>query len=642
MSVLPLLLLSAPIQTTWYVDDDGVAPGAGTSADPFTSVTFALARPGVVSGDTVLVRPGTYLDESVDFLGKDVVLRSTGGSSVTSLQPVPPQAPRAVVRLVSGETATIEGFEIVCGEGEFGTVVVPGVGDDVGGGLLCVDSDVVLRDVRFQGGGSAFGAGAAFSRASVEIDDCSFRDCGDGQGGQGAGLYAVLSDVILRDVFFEGCDNQDEGAGLCLRSCTSTLQRVVLRSNESVFGSGAGAYVRGGQASLFACTVEDNCSGSTGGGLAVVGGAQVTVDRSTIRRNQTGTDLYDGAGVAVELASLVMRSCVVEGNTGGRGGGLYGRGATILVEDSAFRSNASNGAGQFTTGGGAVYMDSPGGSVTLRRSIFTGNRLIGSPFSEGGGAVFGPCRVEGCTILRNLGFAGLGGGVEGGAVVENSIVRGNSQPQLGSATARYSNVEGGAAGPGNIDAEAEFWNGTADAHLLPDSPCIDAGDPSSPLDLDGTIADMGAFPFDPTYCVTLCTNGLGATTCTGNTNSTGGPATLDALGSALAGDDRLVLNVVGAPPGSVGIMLASRTDGNTPPGPGSQGALCLGGTILRFGPDLLDDRGTGVVSYRPRLASFPQGNVVLPGDSWSFQYWHRDANPGPTSNLSSVVRVGFM
>jgi len=33
-------------------------------------------------------------------------------------------------------------------------------------------------------------------------------------------------------------------------------------------------------------------------------------------------------------------------------------------------------------------------------------------------------------------------------------------------------------------------------YLLENSPCIDAGDPSSPLDPDGTIADMGAFYFD--------------------------------------------------------------------------------------------------------------------------------------------------
>ena len=35
-----------------------------------------------------------------------------------------------------------------------------------------------------------------------------------------------------------------------------------------------------------------------------------------------------------------------------------------------------------------------------------------------------------------------------------------------------------------------------DFTLQPNSPCIDVGDPNSPLDPDGTIADMGAFYFD--------------------------------------------------------------------------------------------------------------------------------------------------
>jgi hypothetical protein len=38
-----------------------------------------------------------------------------------------------------------------------------------------------------------------------------------------------------------------------------------------------------------------------------------------------------------------------------------------------------------------------------------------------------------------------------------------------------------------------------DYHLTDNSPCIDAGDPASPLDPDGTIADMGAFYFDQSF-----------------------------------------------------------------------------------------------------------------------------------------------
>ena len=37
---------------------------------------------------------------------------------------------------------------------------------------------------------------------------------------------------------------------------------------------------------------------------------------------------------------------------------------------------------------------------------------------------------------------------------------------------------------------------SGDFHLTAESPCIDAGDPASPLDPDSTIADMGAFYFD--------------------------------------------------------------------------------------------------------------------------------------------------
>ena len=51
-----------------------------------------------------------------------------------------------------------------------------------------------------------------------------------------------------------------------------------------------------------------------------------------------------------------------------------------------------------------------------------------------------------------------------------------------------------------MDADPDFWNEAArDFHLQSTSPCIDAGNPASPLDPDGTRADMGAFYYDPSY-----------------------------------------------------------------------------------------------------------------------------------------------
>ncbi len=49
-------------------------------------------------------------------------------------------------------------------------------------------------------------------------------------------------------------------------------------------------------------------------------------------------------------------------------------------------------------------------------------------------------------------------------------------------------------GEGNISSDPLFIDPVnGDFHLQPGSPCIDAGDPDSPLDPDGTTADMGAF-----------------------------------------------------------------------------------------------------------------------------------------------------
>jgi hypothetical protein len=50
----------------------------------------------------------------------------------------------------------------------------------------------------------------------------------------------------------------------------------------------------------------------------------------------------------------------------------------------------------------------------------------------------------------------------------------------------------------NIFLNPQFYTTMGDSafYLTEDSPCIDAGDPASPLDPDSTIADIGAYFFD--------------------------------------------------------------------------------------------------------------------------------------------------
>jgi hypothetical protein len=82
--------------------------------------------------------------------------------------------------------------------------------------------------------------------------------------------------------------------------------------------------------------------------------------------------------------------------------------------------------------------------------------------------------------------------------VNNDIIYGSSNTiyldENSSIEVTYSDIEGGWVGEGNIDADPLFVSpDNGDFHLQSDSPCIDAGDPNSSYDPDGTIADMGAY-----------------------------------------------------------------------------------------------------------------------------------------------------
>lgn len=111
------------------------------------------------------------------------------------------------------------------------------------------------------------------------------------------------------------------------------------------------------------------------------------------------------------------------------------------------------------------------------------------------------------TIVQNrcTSSSGIGGGIYGntGATYSgvNNIIYFNEaayMPQVaGPADLNYSCSSQSLTGTGNITDDPLFVDLMShDYNLQSDSPCIDTGDPSSPLDPDSTRADMGALYFD--------------------------------------------------------------------------------------------------------------------------------------------------
>jgi hypothetical protein len=170
----------------------GEAPGA------FSRIQSAINV--AADGDTVLVLPGTYV-ENIDFIGKDIVLRSEQGPEQTILDGNR-LGPVVIFKLAEGRGAVVEGFTITRGQGT--TEFSPNAR---GGGVMCYNASPIIRDniiVENEatlghggGGGIAVGTGLRIDprpsplieRNIIEHNMCS---------GNGGGISLLQSDAEVK------------------------------------------------------------------------------------------------------------------------------------------------------------------------------------------------------------------------------------------------------------------------------------------------------------------------------------------------------------------------------------------------------------------------------------------------------------
>jgi hypothetical protein len=258
--------------------------------------------------------------------------------------------------------------------------------------------------------------------------------------------------------------------------------------------------------------------------------------------------------------------------------------------------------------------------------------------------------AENCTVSANfngttLGQAGFG------LFVRGSILQGNTV-DLDPVTASFLNrvtysLVGNvpAQGTGNLTGDPAFWSPmTGDYQLISTSRCIDAGDPASPLDPDGTRADMGAFPFDASYIpppFVYCTPKLNSCGQLPAIGFTGAPSA-----SATSG---FTISTTGARQGKPGILLYSGV------GPGQSafggGTLCLSAQSLRRGLPVVASGGSGgaacdaVLSIdwaafaTGQLGGTPHSVLTTIGRRINVQWWGRDDQTNG-SLLSAGIQYG--
>ncbi|UCG56437.1 MAG: right-handed parallel beta-helix repeat-containing protein [Phycisphaerales bacterium] len=414
--------------------------------------------------------------------------------------------------------------------------------ENSGAGMFNEDSDLTLTNCAFSEN-SSLGPGGGMSNldSSLTLNNCTFTANSALRGG--------------------GMSSTCGGFGktkLTLTNCTFTGNSAV-----GDFGKGAGMYCSTGSGGEVELTMT-NCTfvGNLAIGEHGRGGGMYN-DETHPRLNNcvfSENSADDCGGAVYNLRGTPqMSNCRFSGNSAGREGGALWNlelrmpwhefpGTTLI--NCIFTENSADDSG------GAIY-DS-GGTPQVSNCRFSGNSA-----GREGGALFssqGPSNELPGTGLTNCTFSGnssrYGGAIwsagDSGTNVRNCVLWGNTADQgsqvfpVGPLAVEYSDLQGGRTeipfagdkivwGPGNIDVDPGFvqpgyWTEPSprqrgepiwidgDYHLKSEagrydpntqtwvqddvtSPCIDAGDPMSPIGLEpfpnGGVVNMGSYGGSP-------------------------------------------------------------------------------------------------------------------------------------------------
>lgn len=371
-AILLLCALSVPATataTTFHVDGlmgaDG--PTCGPEASPCATIQQAVDLS--ISGDTVLVAEGTYVD------------------NVSCLSEA------AVVCVFQKQVTILGGFTS-------GSWSLP----DPVTNTTIIDGQNTRRGVLVRRGGADLFLPATSLR--MEGFTVTRGRAVGAPNGVGGGLKANFSDVTLRDMVFDsnvamgGNDGLGGGGGVAVQANADnvmnvTLERTVFRDNQATGGGGTGGV-------------------GIGGGLlvdyAAVTGLSLTFDSNTATGGASATAGRDSLG----------------------GGAAFSFGAQGTLRDVTATGNSATAGSASATGGhafgGAIYLEgaeSPVASttnVTILDSYMAGNTSTGGNGSTGGGGVGGAVdafasqtTIERCTLVGNSTAGGSGSSVQGNA-----------------------------------------------------------------------------------------------------------------------------------------------------------------------------------------------------------------------------------
>ena len=395
-----------------------------------------------------------------------------------------------------------------------------------GGGAAYVHTFGVLSGCAFTNNRTAYRGGAIYAYSGGVVTNCLIATnaaTGFGSSVAGGGVFLQYGGLLVQCVVSNNSSSQ-HGGGIYMHYGGLVLDSEVAANRAQ--GCGGGAYCDS-SGTLRGCRLADNLANWNDGGGAYFNRGGVAETCQFVRNQSV---FGSGGGVAADRAGLVATNCQFDGNYAANGGGGVNVSGYGRVVDSALRNNRSvwNGGGVYLNGGGSILRcaltnnsSGQGGGIAVVNAGFVSNCVVlGNAATSGGGIhclMGGRVRnsyvagnvatnegggiymitwgedgeVAHCTVVGNRCY-GEGGGLwsDTAAAIGNSILYDN-RAVFGPnwycggvpSTFEYCCTTPAPGGPGHV-TDPPRLAGVRNPHLLPDSPCVDAGAAAWAVGLD--------------------------------------------------------------------------------------------------------------------------------------------------------------
>ena len=293
---------------------------------------------------------------------------------------------------------------------------------------------------------------------------------------RGGGLYIEESNPKILNCFFQDCYAGENGGAIFEINATTSISHCKFIANSS--GSQGGALaIDKSSGSVDHCLFDNNHS-EQAGAIFITDDSRPQISTCTLWNNYANNS---GGGAMIEDSSPMLFNCFVWNNLGRSGGGIYLFRSNPQLFSNWFQGNLA------AETGGAIMNDHQSEPILM-------NNLINENIASQGGGIYVSFNTK--LIASNLTCANnqavTGGGIYAGSgnlTLENSIIWANSDDQIfidttsSNVKISYSDVQGGASGDGNFNADPLFVTGASHSYFLSQtsagqsktSPCVNRG-----------------------------------------------------------------------------------------------------------------------------------------------------------------------